>query len=293
MICSNLCINSICNKRKCNTKFCLNNCSKRGREIMQLKHKDNKRKATAIALSQHLFFFLWIHSHHTHEVFEPKYLNYMMGWFESSLVPRVEVPSKCATNTRKPNFESISLHNFNQSSQESSCFWGETYMPWIWYPNLHVKKPLAISEASCSTTLTTPLTPGHKGFEKPDCSSTAAILYPLSPLPSINPYLPSSSSTSITMMDSLFAPIALSPPVCNTWNNTGERLGVKLCPHSGHGQNSHWFTKQLIQFWVKAKNKIWILLILYHLMPELWNPSWLPMGIRMLVKSYLIPSHYV
>lgn len=48
----------------------------------------------------------------------------------------------------------------------------------------------------------------------------------------------------------------------NTWNNTGQRLGIKLCPHSGDGQNSHWVTKQLIGFWIKTKIKIWILFII-------------------------------
>lgn len=114
---------------------------------------------------------------------------------------------------------------------------------------------------------------------------------PMSPSPSINPYLASRSSTSITVMDPWFAPMALLPPAHSTWNNTGQRLGIKLCPHSGHGQNSHRVTKQLIQFWIKAKIKIWTLLILCHLMPRLWNPFWLLMDIRMLVKSYLIPSH--
>lgn len=123
------------------------------------------------------------------------------------------------------------------------------WISWTGYPNLHAKKPLAISEASCSITLTMPLTLNHKGFEKPHCSS-----YP-APTVSITFYkpLPSRPSTSITMTNPLFAPTALLSTEHSTWNNTGQRLGVKLCPH---GQNSHWITKQLTPFWIKEKKNL-------------------------------------
>lgn len=75
----------------------------------------------------------------------------------------------------------------------------------------------------------------------------------------------------------------------STGNNTGQRLWVKFGLYAGHWQNSNWFSVWLIQFWTKKKI-LWMLLILHHLMPALWDPSWLPTGIKMLVKSHLSPD---
>jgi len=89
-------------------KFYLNSSSKRGWEIMQMTHNNSKKgQLQQLSLKINIFGFhfpfFFTCTRTDIRYFKPEFLEiYMLGWSEGNLVCRIQVPSRSATNTRRP-----------------------------------------------------------------------------------------------------------------------------------------------------------------------------------------------